>query len=325
MIGAKFIFPGFVKPFQFRRHGARIECSQNQNLLLIQIYRRVPRKLWEDLKYLNIGERYIIGYLASYMPHINRALIDNRYKQGHLLSRTFAIFEAMQVCVIVGSELIWINWPLSLMSFPPSAEKAANADKLFVRDLIDAMQSYFRAEFDECIRRLVTSIENLIEAKQWNFQTIPNSCLHRLLRLKPRRVRLSVRQALLHNLNTRNFSGEVLNENMQFIYSTRNKIVHSGLRLSTSSALFCSKAIATVKYIIAKHSGNREISRYVNTLHMQFEAQCSWLGRECNLDQIAKWRQQADDVPVINSMEAMNRFMFTALRFTQRDKQSILR
>jgi hypothetical protein len=168
MIGANFIFPGVVPPFEFWKNGARIIGTQDQNVLVIRIYRRISRKLWDDIKYLKRGERFIVGYLASYMQQINAALINNRYKQGHLLSRTFAIFEATKICLIVRSELVWINWPIAFAPFPPSAAIASQADALFVRDLIDAMGAYFRGEFDDCIRRLITSTENLIETKGWN-------------------------------------------------------------------------------------------------------------------------------------------------------------
>jgi hypothetical protein len=189
MIGANFIFPGVVPPFEFWKNGARIIGTQHQNVLVIRVYRRISRKLWDDLKYLKHGEGFIVGYLNSYMPRINRALIDNRYGQGHLLSRTFAIFEATKICVIVRSELVWINWPVAFAPFPPSTAIAPRANTLFVRDFIDAMGSYFRSEFDDCIRRLITSTENFIEAECWNVQTIPNGWIRNILRLKPRRDR----------------------------------------------------------------------------------------------------------------------------------------
>jgi hypothetical protein len=323
MIRANFIFPGVVPPFEFWKNGARIIGTQHQNILVIRIYRRISRRLWNDLKYLQQGERFIVGYLASYMLRINRALIDNRYGQGHLLSRTFAIFEATKICVIVRSELVWINWPIAFAAFPPSAAIASKADALFVRDLIDAMGSYFRGEFDDCIRRLITSTENFIETKCWNVQTIPNGWIRNLLRLKPRRDRLSFRQSLKRNLKRTTISGEVIYQNMRVIYSTRNKIVHAGFRMSTSSALFCSKAIGTVYYLIYRYSGNRTISRYVYTLHVQFKLQCDAFG-EYDLDQIKKlFGTIRPDTPVIDSDEDLERAMFSSLRYTERDKHSI--
>jgi hypothetical protein len=323
MIAANFIFTGVVPPFEFWKNGARISGTQHQNVLVIRIYRRISRKLWDDLKYLKRGEQFIVGYLAACMPRLNRTLIDNRYDQGHLLSRTFAVFEATKICVIVRSELVWINWPIAFAAFPPSAEIASKADALFVRDLIDAMGSYFRGEFDDCIRRLITSTENFIETNGWNVQTIPNGWIQNLLRLTPRRARFSFRQSLKRNLERTMISGEVIYENMRVIYSTRNKIVHAGFRMSTSSALFCSKAIGTVYYLIYRYSGNRTISRYVYTLHTQFKLQCNALG-EYDLDQIKKlFGTSRPETSVIDSDEALENAMFSSLRYTERDKHSI--
>src|SRR4051794_24009237 len=46
MIGAQFIFPAVVPQFELLIHGARIVGVQHQNILVIRIYRRIPRRLW---------------------------------------------------------------------------------------------------------------------------------------------------------------------------------------------------------------------------------------------------------------------------------------
>jgi len=93
--------------------------------------------------------------------------------------------------------------------------------------------------------------------------------------------------------------------------------------MSTSSALFCSKAIGTVYYLIYRYSGNRTISHYVYTLHVQFNLQCEAFG-QYDLDQIKKlFRKSRPETPVIDSDEALERAMFSSLRYTERDKHSI--
>jgi hypothetical protein len=90
VIGANFIFPAQVSPFEFWLHGTRITGTQHDNVLVIMAYKRIARQLWEDVKYIGVGHQFIVGYLVSYMPRINRILIDNRYNQGHLLSNNFS-------------------------------------------------------------------------------------------------------------------------------------------------------------------------------------------------------------------------------------------
>jgi hypothetical protein len=81
--------------------------------------------------------------------------------------------------------------------------------------------------------------------------------------------------------------------------------------VSFKSALFCSKAIGTVYYLINRYSGNRTISRYVYTLHMQFKLQCNAFG-EYHLSQIKKqFGTSRPETPVIDSDEALERAMFS--------------
>ena len=194
-----------------------------------------------------------------------------------------------------------------------------------MRDFIDAMGSYHRGEFDDCIRRLITSAENFVRAKGWTIRTTPNGFFLKLFRLEPRTTSVKFRRALRDNLDLTRLSGQVINENIKLIYSTRNKIVHSGFRMSTSSDVFCSKAIATIKYLIYRYCGDRLVSRYVHTLNMQFEMQRSAFGSEYNLDVIKRRDWSLVTGPTISTPEDMERFMFESLRYNDRDKQSISR
>jgi hypothetical protein len=283
--------------------------------------------LWNDLKYIGAGpcERFIVAYLAAYMPRINRFLLDNRYDNGHLLSRTFTILDATTVCVIVGTELVWINWPISFSNFPPSAAIAHQVNALYVRDFIDAMASYFRGEFDDCIRRVITSVENFFQSKNWTTQVIRNGFWRALLGLKHRTRSVKFRRILLNNLELNTLFGEVVNSNMRLIYGTRNRIVHHGLRLGTSSGLFCDKAISTAYYLMYHYCGDPLIRRYLYTLNMQFTMLKSVLGTLYNLDAIERSKGFVTQGPVIETPQDMDRFMFESLRFDNRDKQSIYR
>lgn len=161
IISANFVFPGYVAPFDFWLYGAHVMALQHGNILHIQVHRQTSRQLWDDirLKIPFTSEKFIIGYLASYMPTINRYLIDNRYDKGHLLSRTFAIFEAVRVSINVSGRLIQLNWPIGFAPFPPSTSIAPSVTAPYVYDLIDSIDSYFASDFDDCLRRVVTSAE----------------------------------------------------------------------------------------------------------------------------------------------------------------------
>ncbi len=329
-ITANFIFPGYISPFDFWLYGAHVIGTQHGNILHIQVDRRISQQLWDDVRLkIPFKEKFIIGYLASYMPTINRLLLDNRYYEGHLLSRTYAIFEAVRVSLTANDRRMQLNWPISFAPFPPSAKIAQNVKEPYVHDFVDSINSYFTSDFDDCIRRIVTSAENFFETRGWRAKPLPETLLQKLLGLlglKSNSRPNAFRRVLSDNIDTKKLSGEVINENIQFIYTIRNRIVHRGFRMSTSSGLFCDKAIATLKYLINGYCGNAAISRYVDTLYMQFKMQCSEFGELYNLDVIEKMRSHAtSDGPAIDSAAAFNKFMFGALRFTERDRHSISR
>jgi hypothetical protein len=331
IITANFIFPGTILPFEFWLHGARVFGYQHGNVLHIQVHRRISQQLWDDVRLrIPFKEKFIIGYLASCMPTINRRLLDNRYYEGHLLSRTFAIFEARVVSLSVNHRRIQLRWPVSFAPFPPSANVARTIRARSIDHLIDAMDSYFTSDFDDCIRRIVTSAETFFEERRWSARPLPNTLFRRFLRLLGLRVQErsnTFRRVLSDNVAKRKLSDQVIKDNMQFVYTVRNRIVHNGFRMSTSSGLFCDKAIATLKYLIAGYCENAVISRYANSLYMQFRMQCGEFGELYNLDVIEKRQTRAADksAPVVDSAAAMNQFMFGALRFTERDKFSISR
>ena len=87
------------------------------------------------------------------------------------------------------------------------------------------MNSYFTYDFDDCFRRVVTSAENLFEARGWRWKPASGLVWLRLLRLFGLRFKEkpnTFRRALSHNVRKNRLSGEVINENMQFIYTVRN-------------------------------------------------------------------------------------------------------
>lgn len=88
--------------------------------------------------------------------------------------------------------------------------------------------------------------------------------------------------------------------------------------------MFCDKAIASVRYLIQRYSGNAKVSRHAFTHGMQFLLLQGVIGQHLDLDEIERSQSIGDVVgPPINSMAEMDQHMFTALKFTDRDKRSI--
>jgi hypothetical protein len=329
LICAKFPFSGFVgtAPIRFNLYNAHISVEQRGTILTVVVRKRIAQRLFDDIKFLQRGEGHVVAYLISYLPTINRYLLDNRYYNGHPLSRTFSIFEALDLAVIHTNQILRLSWPIAYAPFPPSAALARNVPEVFVYDYIDAMQSYFRGEYDDCVRRIVTSAENFFRAKEWDASTRKESLLHCITRRLARKPKPNARgfgQIVRTRIDASAISGQVIRENIFFIYRVRNRIVHNGFRMSTKSDRFCSKSIATVKYLLVRYSGDHRIAMYVDLLGRQFAAQSDAFGDTWNLDVMQRRVTEVrEPSSVLNTREDIENFMFKALRFNDHDKRSI--
>ena len=308
-ITAAFIFPGLIDSIEFWHRKNRIVLQKHPPVVTIEIHRKISVRLWDDLRLFGRGQQFIIGYVNAVMPAINRRLLDNRYLSGQPLSRTFFLLEAVGLLVTRGSEQLPLHWPISVSPFPRSAQLAPGRDETYIRDFIDAIHTYLKNDFDDCIRRLVTSVETFFSHRRWTASAGPNT----------------FRRILHNNVETNMLAGQVIVDNLKVVYQVRNRIVHAGFRMSPSSGVFCDKAIATVRYLIQRYSGDMAISNYVHSHGMQLLAVQGILGHRYDLDQIERSRslQQDRGAPIRNASD-LDDFMFRALRFTAQDRSSIL-
>lgn len=309
-ISIAFIYPALIKSVEFWHRKSRLVFRQIPPLLFIYIQRKISERLWDDLRLFSRGEQFIIGYLSRLMPVINRRLLDNRYLNGEPLSRTFSLLDAIGIRVTCGKYTVSLNWPISVVPFHRTVELAPGRTEMYLRDLVDAMQSFLSNDFDECVRRLVTSTETFFLHLGWKAATKPNT----------------FRRILDCNVDTSGLAGQVIVQNLKFIYKVRNKIVHRGFRMSPSSGLFCDKAIGSATYLIQMHSGDETVSRYASSLRMQLLKAQGVLGGPFDLDEIEKREcsGNCNDCQPIQTATDFNRFIFNSLRITEQDMSSIL-
>ena len=307
-----FIFPGLIKPIEFWHRKSRIVIQNKQPILTIEINRKISERLWDDLRWFRRGQRFIIGYINTLMPAINRQLLDNRYLTAQPMSRTFFLLEAYRIWVACKNDTVQLNWPVSTsLIFTRSEQLALGRTQSYLIHFVDAIHAFLKNDYDDCIRRLVTSTENFFTFRGWRATSGPNT----------------FRRILDDNVRTDLLSGQVIIENLKFVYHIRNKIVHHGFRMSTSSGLFCDKAIATLRYLIQRYSGDKSMAQYAYSLGMQLLALQEVLGHNlCDLDDIEqrRWSVPNGISPIITNRSELEQFMFTALRFTAQDKSSIV-
>ncbi|QNN66450.1 hypothetical protein H9L13_06850 [Sphingomonas lutea] len=326
VIGALFMFPGEVEPFEYYERGVHVTVQQHGPILHVEIDRFISQLLWDDLRLLGEGQEFVVGYLSTLMPSLNRRLLDNRYMRGHLLSRTFAVFEAVDLHITVGSRRLWIHWPPSLPPFPPTVALSGLNLPTYVRDYIDSIAAYFRHEYDDCVRRVITATENFMDAHRWRAK--PLSLLHNVLGMFSVRQKMgsSFRGRLRNNLDLTKISGTVLHENLLLVYSLRNRIVHNGYRMASNSAEFCDKAVISLYYLLSRHCTDDRVVEYLFTLHQQYFLHKNLLGQLLDLDRIARWNlaERPDgEILDVDDPEAMDEFFFGSIRFTDADRRSV--
>ena len=307
-ISVGFVYPGMIEPGVLWYRKSQISIRQKPPVLIVSIKRKIAACLWDDIRLFGWGGQFIVGYVNTLMPVVNRRLLDNRYLSGQPLSRTYSLLDAIWLVVTHQDVDVPLNWPVAVSPFPRSAQLAPGRDEPYLRDFVDAIHAYFWSDFDDCIRRLVTSVETFFAYRKWKASRAPST----------------FRRILDHNVETKSLSGEVVVENLKYIYKIRNRIVHGGFRMSPASGLFCDKAIATVRYLIQRYSGDPAVSRYAHSHGMQFLGLQRVVGQLYDLDKIQRGVGVKADGPPIENMAQMDEFMFKSLRFKDHDKQSIL-
>ncbi len=238
----------------------------------------IPKNLFDDLKNSspeiirkNIPN-VILGYIHKTLPIINDEILKRRYIEGHIMARMVSIFDIAHISVsssIDPKNGAFINWPLGLAGFPQSSELAKNNDFLYIRDLIDAMACYFEYNFDECIRKIITSLENYFDEYGLN---APRGLMRKIFKVPGWKMFDLVHKYInkpFYLINEEYL--KIIRENILYIYKLRVQIVHKKLRISPQNDILCKKALITL-CIIYESAFCGEVSHYIFNLQEQFRA-----------------------------------------------------
>lgn len=311
-IEVHFLFPASIDKIEFYLHNTKVSLEQTGSILKIRFAKKLSKKLWLNVNKSHSGEDFILSYVARLMPEINRRLLENRYIKGHLLSRTFSTLDTVGIFLIYKNKHVRLRWPGSISNFPPSETLAREKDQIYIRDYIDAIYSYFKNDYDDCLRRVITSVENLFKVRN--------------LKGKDDNQK-SFKSILYNNLDIQIFSNKIIADNIVFIYKLRNKIVHDKFRVKLSNGRVCKKAIGSLNYLLQRLSGDDAIGIYVSSLAIQFLMLQNFVGEGHTLDDIEKFDRNApvDPSHIINTPEEFDNWMFSSLQITNKEKSIIFR
>lgn len=262
---------------------------------------------------------FVLGYIKLYLPSINEHIQEQKYLDGHILARTISLNDIYGVLVAnrAGDKTGVAAWPVPISGFPPS-KLSPGQDAIFIRDMIDAMTAYFQYDLDECIRKVITSLENCFS--HYKLSPSSTSKVNKIKRLIDEYVQEAHYPYIERDL-------KILRENILFIYHVRNLVVHDKLRISPSNTTVCRKAIGTLLYLYQGNFINIEQRTYIFSFYSQFitifEGYSGYSLERAEWN-IHEMKERNEHPPIINTPDDMNRFMFEGLQITTQEKEDIL-
>jgi len=271
---------------------------------------------------------FFLGYIRHYLPSVNERIQQQKYLDGHILARTIALSDIYEITVVnrSGDKRGAVIWPIPISGFPPS-KLSSKQDAVFIRDLIDAMSSYFQFDLDDCIRKVITSLENCFS--HYGLSTSSENLYSRIKALIVGR-RTKIRRLVDEYVKERRYvykerDLKILRENILFIYGLRNLVVHDKLRINPSQTTVCRKAIGTLLYVFQGNFLSKEHFEYIFSFYMQFlslDGQHSGFSLE-----LAEWRttieKKGKRPKYIENRNDLDKWMFEDLKITKRERRSI--
>lgn len=307
-----------------------LKIRQEGQKIIINYRKKIPLKLFEDLRdYYNGGSpanvpevllkrnpsQYIVAYIKENLSRINDEIVSRRYKEGHLILKTVSLFDIEEVFIFdLENNYYPILWPIPLPKYPLTVEYYKNNDSIFVRDLINAMTEYFYYDLDECVRKIITSLENYFKFYNLKIKkdidypsNIENSKFKKLI--------YCYIQEDYYKYKERDLC--ILRENIAFVYDTRCDIVHDKLRLRGDNLVFCHKAIKTLSYIYQSvFIDNDSKHNYIFSLYSHFDIITNVIVG-LNLDQLEK-AASLPSIATVKNSDDMNKNIFSSLKITEK-------
>ena len=315
--------PGSIENFEFWHHGAKTSVSQRAGLIVIKVNKKISHRLFDDIRILGIRREFIVGFIAPLIPIINRNLLDQKYNSSNFIIKTFSIYDLMEIFVTSKENRIRIYWPFQMpIVFPVETTLTPTMSNVYVRDYIDACTLFFVGNYDECIRKVITSVENFIKERNWAIKR--KSKTQRIIEIllnKKSKDTNSFRAIINHYVALDTDQGNTVNYNLLTVYRVRNRIVHDGFRVSGAGTMFCDKAVSTLYYFFHRFCDDVELQRLVFGVRKHFVLMQRVGGNGLNLDEIERRhrKRKLSDVKTASTFEEYDRHVFGALRIKQTD------
>jgi hypothetical protein len=315
--------------FKYKYYENEINISWTPTVGKVQLLiedLQIPKALFEDLK-KGKGRIFIISIINQILPIVNNHLDYQKYNKGNILMKRVNFLDIFKITLIYhqenrGWQPIFIPLPIFPKEFPPLQQKYFQNElpPIYIRDYIDAMESYLNYNFSDCVRKIITSLENCFRFYKLKVKKLP-LFLDLLINRKHRIPRL-ISKYIQH---------PIIRKNLLFLYRVRNKIVHEGFIIKPEHGWFCKKGIGTLSYVFQESFISNKEKEYLWLLTNQFLLITNEISGFDLID-IAKWFEYFNQLSesekekfVIKSENDFNEFIFSNLEITEKEKHKILK
>ncbi len=250
------------------RRGNKIFVDQRGSMIRVVFPIDISAKLFDDISSSKNAD-WILGYVDEIMPYVNQEILNQRYRSGHFLLSTYSVMDISQLWVVNRQtrKEVRLAWPKAITGFPPAVELASKYDdRVYVRDIIDSFHAYFSGNYEECIRKAITSVETFIKFHE--------------LEVSKAMGGLDFEKTIRTHMNiicpmTRESAADVIWDT----YKIRNDIVHEGKRINPEEGRRAGKRATHLINEVYKNFGTEEdIKRYAFYLEGQFLSHENFLG-----------------------------------------------
>lgn len=303
----------FITKFEAQYNNYKIYGEYYGGGFIVAYERPISKKLFETFK-KDKGVNFLYGYFDGILPIVNTEINNQKYLNGQILNRPISCFDINKIAISCKHTGETVNSVGTLIfgDFPKSKDLAVDNDHIFIREFTDAITSYLFNNYDDCIRKLITSFENFFILN--TFKGTFNNKLEKLT------------------------SGQycpppwgkymkILNSNMKFIYKLRNKITHDELRVrfDRNWSGICHSGIGTLSYLYQNSLNKVEVIQYILSLTQQFLLITNYTSG-VNLDRLEEIynNRSSHENNIVKSPADVDKYTFNGLRIPENIKSIVL-
>ena len=317
--------------------------------LCLEVEREISKKLLDSVLENDRNYHFFISSIFPALGKMNDYLSEQMHLTGHLLIRTYSLHDLKQLFIVDPETGVKTEVPCPHLTaeFRPALSGAEKNDRIFIRDFIDSMNCYIEGNYDECIQKLVSSLDHAFteyqiygkagsysEAQLKDFSKLKNHAktLQLSIRLEEGTFMDKLNEFINKGYWRTNWSTffPIWISNIHFVYRLRNHLIHARLRLKSEDRIICDRGIATVWYIYQNNQIDPQIRRYLWYSYTEYRMLIhEYDGYDLdNLSGIFSYFKKRDndkEKSYIDSREKMDEFTFKGLEIEETVQKHILK